>query len=311
MLALLVVLVTASSWYPFTLDLPRRVANTARQLADGAWDLDGHSLVVLRNPERMAASLARQQFKISIEAEPAPAEQWGPARLFSIGRHPHTPALMIGIDRREVVLYLPCGGGKVQEDAVWRFAMPAANHVSVSIWLHARRDAVPTVQVGTQQMVNLENRCPRGLAPAVPDATQPWALGNVYSGHRPFSGRISKLELDDGVRRIDLLREADWAVPLRYWIWPERLYEPSNALGSEILPTAWHLSSFALLGYFLAAVTRRRQDLRSILTLLAFAAVITAGKLFVQGRHPALADVAVHLIGAIVGLLAHERMLSK
>jgi VanZ family protein len=299
-----------SAWYPFTLDLPECVRNTAVQLPDGTWDLDGRSRVVARFHESAVAPVTQRRFSITVQARPAIGEQSGPARLLSIGRDPYGPGFMVGVDHQDIVLYLPCHGAASNADAAWRFPIPKAQDIAVTLWFGDGAAGAPSIQVGDGPRVILDNRCQTGSSAGIPDLAQPWALGNVYSGHRPFTGRILKLEMAVGDRRIDLLRDASWQAPEVYWHWPERLYQGPSTVGDELIAASWHFVSFAMVAWFAASYGGRHTVPHQFTAMLAFAAVLTAGKVLVANRHPSVIDLLVNLAGAATGLYAYNRCAS-
>jgi VanZ family protein len=308
----MMMLTVVSSWYPFTLDLPKRVVNTAVQHPGGAWDLDGNSRVISPGLRTNAAEfMSGGRFSMTVQAMAAAPDQTGPARLISVGHNPYQPALMIGIDRKDVVLYLPCDGAASNVDAEWRISFDGGQDLMVRLWIDtAEIGTVVSIQINNQPRLRLDNSCPAGTSPRLPEATAPWALGNVASGHRPFVGRIDKLELSQDRRRIDLLRAEPWQAPSTFWIFPERLYEPSNNTSEELVPALWHLASFAMLGYLAAASGRRRKTVQLFAATFVFAMILIAGKVFVAGRHPDMLDLFLNAAGAAVGTYGYLRYAS-
>lgn len=159
------------------------------------------------------------------------------------------------------------------------------------------------VQVDGQTWTALENHCPSGMSPRPPSLSAPWTLGNVYSGHRPFEGSLLSLHLDSPGERVDLLRDLHWVAAGPYWLWPERLYQPSTNVRDELLASVWHFAGFACLAYFLAAsLGMAATKTRLMLGITVFAVAMTVGKVVVSERHPSLVDLVVNLVGAGVGL---------
>jgi hypothetical protein len=305
-------LVIASSWYPFAIELPTRVANSAVRRADGSWLLDRGSRVVSEAPAGADQILVENDFTLTVRATPAMGEQSGPARLVSIQQHPYDSGLMIGVDRGNVVVYLPCAGAVPSESAEWSVPLDATQH-SVSVALRFRRldgqrDA--SVKVNAQPGVRLDNRCPAGTAPtAIDNAATPWTLGNVRSGHRPFVGVIDSLELSsaDG-RQIDVLKTSIWQVPSDFWLLPERLYQTRS---DSVLAAIWHIVSFALLGYLLIDSYRDHRAAQLLMAVIAFAAMVNAGKLLFAERHPALIDAVLNASAAAAAICAHRYYLAR
>lgn len=309
LIALAVVLVVnvISSWYPFVLELPQRVTNTAQRQPDGTWDLDGNSRVTGHAPESVAAAMARSQFRLTVEARPALPDQTGPARLFAIGHSPYDASLMIGIERDEVVLRLPCSAASAESDAEWRMPMPGWREVAVSVWFDpSAAGLTPTIQVGTGPRVQLKSNCPKGTTPRLPDVEASWTLGNVYTGHRPFVGRIVKLELAVAGtgQPADLLDDARWQAPATFWMWPERVHQ--HAGNDNILAAAWHFVGFVPLGYLAGMAIPYLGYPRVLASALAFSVVLNGGKLLIAGRHASLVDLLVNLAGILVGLVTYQ-----
>jgi hypothetical protein len=309
----MMMITVVSSWYPFTLDLPKRVVNSAVQHNSGAWDLDGNSRVISASPPAMASALlSGGRFNITVEAIAAVADQTGPARLMSIGSTPYDPALMIGIDRNDVVLYVPCDGAASNVDADWRIPFGGDSRLVASLWIDKGGDGtVVSVQVNNQPRVRLDNRCPAGTSPTLPETKAPWALGNVASGHRPFIGRIVKLEMSQDGRSIDLLRAVTWQAPVVFWLLPERLFQPSNGFSGDVLAALWHAVSFALLGYFLADASRHWRTPQLLAFIVIFALILNGGKALVAGRHPAVIDLLLNVAAAVTFLYGRRHFTNE
>jgi hypothetical protein len=307
--ALLVVLVSivVSTWFPFELDLPRRVQNTAVQRADGAWEIDRHSRIVSHGPISTAMSPGATRLGLSIEAIATSSGQVGPARLLSAGRHPYEAGFMVGIDRNHLIVYLHCAGGADNVDAAWTVPLEG-QRLAVQLWIDlGRSDGVVSMQVNDQPTIDMASRCPAGTVPALPDVNAPWALGNVYSGHRPFVGRIDKLEAEVDGRKHDLLRATAWEVPATFWLWPERFYQPANDISTEILSAVWHLASFAILGCLMGRVSRRVPTRQLVMAAFLFAVVLNGGKGLIAGRHPSAIDLLLNLVGVFTCLQLRRR----
>ena len=207
----LVVLIVASSWYPFALDIPKRIDNSASRLPDGTWELGRRSLVISHTADPLTAIVNQGPFRLTVAARPAIAEQSGPARLFSTGHSPWDAAFMIGIDHGDVVVRLPCGGVASDVDTEWRVPLNSTGDVELALRFEGgMTDKGFYLQVANNAWMQLRNTCPSGTSPRLPNALDHLALGNVYSGHRPFVGRIHTLELVSGERTVDLLRALPW-----------------------------------------------------------------------------------------------------
>lgn len=304
-LILVVAINVVSSWYPFVVDLPQRIINTARQQQDGSWDVDGSSRVTGHAPTRVAAAMANNPFRLTIEAWPASPGLTGPARLLAVGHSPYDASFMLGIERNEVVLRLPCSGAEAGTDVEWRMPIQNWQKVVVSVWFDFVSGVlVPSIQVNAGRKVQLQNDCPAGTVPTLPSAAVPWTLGNVGSGHRPFVGRIVKLELTWAGHQLDLLGGVRWQTPAMFWVWPERVYQPA---GDHPLAATWHFVGYVPLGYLVGTAIPHLGCARVLAGALAFPVALNGGKLFVAGRHASLVDLVVNLAGLLAGFFAYQR----
>jgi hypothetical protein len=304
-LSLVIVVNVVSSWYPFMVDVPERRSNTARQQQDASWDVDAGSRVTGYASTHAAAAMANRQFRFSIEARPAFPDQAGPARLLAIGNSPYDASFMIGIERNEVVLRLPCTGEADGVGAEWRVPMQSWREIVVSVRFDpsAGGGLAPSIQVGSGPKSQLPNNCPGSTVPSLPDAGTPWTLGNVRSGHRPFVGRIVKLDLDEDGHRLDLLKDTQWQTPATFWMWSERVYQPAE---DHVLAATWHFVSFVPLGFLAGMASPILGVPRALAGVLAFSGILNGGKLLIVGRHASLNDMLLNLAGTIAGLAAFQ-----
>jgi hypothetical protein len=292
----------AAAWFPFTLDLPVRVTNTAAQGLSGGWRVDADSRVSMENPSPAAVEMTRQRyFEFSVVATPGLPDLSGPARVFSIGRDPYQPALMLAVDGTEFVVRLPCiGPAGAVANAEWRSPLQAGERLVQAVRFQPSAAGIEAVSSSPiNESLRSVRKCPAGTAAGAPDSHVPWTIGNVASGHRPFVGLISELVIDDGRHRLDLLRQLRWQTPAVYWRWPERWLQRAD--GWQLLPTAWHFASFVPLGYLWSAAGRSTTVMRTLTPVACFAALLNAVKLFVAGRHVSLIDVVVNVAGAAAG----------
>jgi VanZ family protein len=304
-LAVVLVVNVASSWYPFALELPERITNTARRQPDGSWDLDSRSRVTAYAPDIAPSVMATGQFRLTLEARLALPHQSGPARLFATGYSPYDASFMAGIDDKEFVLRLPCSGAAAGIDAEWRVPIPDRQGIAISVLFSSPAEGLsPTLQVVDEPMVHIKKACPEGTSPQLPDAVARWTLGNVNSGHRPFAGRIVRLELDGPGQYVDLLRDIQWQAPARFWLWPERVYQPAD---KNILQSIWHFVSFVPLGCLAGVAIPSMGYPRVLIGILAFSTVVNGGKLLFAGRHASLLDVLLNMAGAVAGIAACHR----
>jgi VanZ family protein len=290
-------------WYPFTLDPPRRVDNTARRLADGAWELDAASRVTIH----LRGAQPDSAYSIAVKVRPAHVDQTGPARLVSVGSNPYEPSLMLGLDHADVVVRLPCADG--ENDAEWRVPRGDSEELTVTFWpLGDGTVSQPLLAVDGRAQMELQYRCPIDLRILTSLVHRPWTLGNVRSGHRPFVGRVTGLEFAAGEQRLDLLRDSMVETPASYWIWPERLFQPDAIQEpGDWVAVLWHFLGFLVIACLLESGKAPSTAGRTMLAATAFSATLFAGKLVIVGRHPSISDVMLNLGGAATGILLYRR----
>ena len=290
-------------WYPFTLDPPKRVDNTARRLADGTWEIDVESRVTIHLPDIQPDGA----YSIFVKALPAHADQFGPARLVSVGSNPYEPSLMLGLDHADIVVRLPCADG--ENDAEWRVPRGDLEELAVTLWpLGNGSVSQPLLTVNDRAPLELQYRCPINRHVLSSLVSRPWTLGNVQSGHRPFVGRITDLEFAAGERQLDLLRESMVETPPSYWIWPERLYQPdaTREQGHWVV-VLWHFLGVLVLACLIETGQAPSTAGRTMFVATAFSATLFAGKFLIMGRHPSIADLMLNVGGAATGILLCRR----
>ena len=141
------------------------------------------------------------------------------------------------------------------------------------------------------------------------DSTSVWtagliALGDEVHGGGPWRGEIRLAEVRTSGYAVDYVRPGALSMPERYFYFPDRIepFPPSDGLGRLYL--LFEALSFIPVGFLI--VWARRPPVRPIpATLLAaaLAAVLAAGKLLFAERREVLADIAMQVIGALLGAL--------
>jgi hypothetical protein len=292
-------LCAVEAWYPFKADPPRVVSNGAHRLLEGAIDFAGPSRVFSRN----AFLVQGAPDELVITAELARADQSGPARLIDVGSNPYAPGFIIGVVQDTLVVRLPCDG---QGESEWQIPYTPGRQLSVSLLLHGLAPGrTASLRVNGEHQAELSNRCPQGRQLRWPDAQTPWTLGNVYSGHRPFVGRLLEVSVVRNTARVDALRDIAWEMPESFWFWPERLYEPfSLDEWGEVLVAAYHFAVFWVFGRLLRVARPRAGNIRLLLLAVALSCTVNAGKVLVAGRHPSVLDLVLNLLGAAAAIHA-------
>jgi VanZ family protein len=213
---------------------------------------------------------------------------------------------MLGVDQSVLVIRMPCLAE--DQDAEWRIALDAEPSTAVRISLgQAGAGTRPGLRIGQREPVILEPRCPDGerFPPFGPESL--WTLGNVASGHRPFVGRIERVDVTVAGQTIDLLRDRPLAIPPSYWMLPERLYQPAGDGVTEDLAAVWHVAGFLLLGCILVSGPRPRTSQAAIALTCLFSLILNSGKLAIVGRHVATPDILLNVVGAALGILVCRR----
>jgi uncharacterized membrane protein YeaQ/YmgE (transglycosylase-associated protein family) len=135
------------------------------------------------------------------------------------------------------------------------------------------------------------------------------ALGDEVHGGGPWRGQVRRAEVTTAVHSVDYLRPGALSVPASYLYLPDHV-EPFPPLGGVAWLTAFlDMLSFIPLGFML--VLARKPPMQPVLASLlavALAVGLAAGKFVFDGRHTAVLNIVLEIVGGVLGALLAWRL---
>lgn len=293
---LLVVVIgyASASLFPFGLDLPRRVANAAvRDRGEVVFPAPGMMVV----PEPGSPADLDLPLRLDLEVE-ATGEQDGPARILSLSSGPHSQSLMVGQSGPDLVVRVRRPGtddlGSPPLVAPGVLGRPGLVHIAVEVTADEVLLEVDGRRVDTDVGEGLEQW----------DPAHHLVLGNEHGGARPWIGRIGLARLAWPGAGLDLVSVGE--LPVEYWRVPARWIAPTPWYRSwELGPVELlHAAALSLVGWFGVRAFPRRRPWTVLGWCWGLSTVTLAAKFAVGGRHPAVGDAVVELLGAAAGVAA-------
>ncbi len=299
----------AVGFAPFRLDPPWPRSNGAH-LVDGGVTITGPAIARSpRPPSWLAAARDTGEFAVDLEIRAREPDQVGPARIVTIEEDYTHADLMIGQDEADLVVRARRPGTDASGDPPLRVSGVFGDRR----W---HRISVTTPEGGLDVAVDGVSSA-RVTLPA--NAFRQWDtryrlfVGDAARGDRVWRGEIRKLEAGAAGTEEDYLAAGALDRPPRLWYVPDRLDDPIGLAGAGIARIAeialLHFAGFVPVGPLAIAMARgrRRRLLAATLAVLALAAGIQVGKVFFDGRHPALIDLVVEGCGGLAGAVALAR----
>ncbi len=305
LVALLLVLV-GLSLFPFRLDAARQVPNDVEVGADGQVAFDRFNRMRSEGPQRWLSDVSPDDsVTVELDLRPADVEQTGPARVLAVSSDPDNADVVVGQERRDVVVRVRRAGS---DPSGWP-DLRVPDVLSASEWTSVRITVEPD-RVG----VDVD-----GVALAAEDVSVPpvstWdrsyttALGDEVDGGRPWAGQLRRATITTPTGTADLLAPGVLDVPESYRYEPRRGWEPALPVSvPDALVDLLHALAFVPVGALLALALPRARIAPLLLATLVLTFALTASKMFFESRHPSLSDPVVETVGSLIGLLIVRRL---
>jgi len=300
--ALLAIAVFANvfiSFHPFQLDPPGRRSNPIVRGADGSLEFLGPSIARTSQPPSFLADAIRSSaLEVELDLRAAQADQWGPARIFTISRDYWQSNLTIGQQGADLVVRLrrpgaTSWGGPIFEvprvfaERRWRDLLVSIGDDRIEIRVDGRLEAESALPAGALGTWDPDHRL---------------ALGDEVIGGRPWRGEMRRARVSVAGRVVDLLEASEIETPAQVWYWPRRLRRSQGWNRDEVLSGAWHLAGLVPFGFAVAGLWRRRSPLLAAGgASLGLSLILLGGKIFLSGRHPYFFDVVIQTCGGLLG----------
>jgi hypothetical protein len=299
----LVLLFAFVAYSPFTWDPPRTVRNEVTRSADGSLRFGE------MNNARTAGSPAwlddvRTSGIVHIRLEVAPQSLQEQASIMMLASDFWHTDFAIAQDHSSLLVWLRRPGSDASGDPPFTVdkALQPRRWNSVDVVLH--RDDIRIDVNGTTRLT--------GHVP--PDSPRVWsagqvALGDEVQGGGPWQGKIRLAEVRTSGHAVDYVRPGALSIPGHYLYFPDHVEPFPPTDHAEWRTLFLLLLSFIPVGFLI--VWTRRPPVRPIpATMLAtaLAVVLAAGKFLFHGRHMAVADIVMQVVGALLGALLAWRL---
>lgn len=298
---LLVVGVLAlQSWLPFDAELPLFRRTEPVRTVNGTIALDGRAVLQSDDaPDWLAGARARSEIAVDLEVRPATWRQGGPARILTVSDDTHAADLMIGQNETDLVVRLRHPGTDQNGEpgySVRGVLTPEVWHTISLTVLHGDL----TVEVDGDVVIHEDLGSDRPLSGW--DLGYTVALGDEPVGERGWAGSIRRAVVSSPSGTSNLLGTGELDPGTGEIVRSRVRTFPTAKAEDPTLITLARLLTFAPIGAGAHLLWRNWR--RTSLVVVAVALGLTAGKLFIAGRHPLAADAAVGVAGGYVGALA-------
>lgn len=298
LLAVLVLLLATVAYYPFDWNPPRTVANDVRRTPAGTLRFGEDNVArTPGTPAWVGEARGGASVRVDLRVRPAFPQRYSPVSILMVARdYWHTD---LGIDQygRDLVVSLGRPGSTENGDPPFVVDGAFAPGRWTAIMVTLSRTAVVVAVDGTTRV---REPLPAGYQRAWEGGRL--ALGDEVRGGHGWQGEIARAEVRTPTRSVDYVEPDALDVPEESFYLPDHVapFPPVSRLEWAIL--ALHLLSFAPLGFLVARLRRPPYGLLTATALAAGVALVLAlGKFGFDGRHTAVADVAVQIAGALAG----------
>ena len=298
LLAGIVVLLAAVSYYPFRWDPPRIVRNQVVRTADGS--LRFSEMNAARTPGTPAwLGQARTSGSVQIKLAVDPRSAQQRASMMMLASNYWATDFAIVQDHSSLLVWLRRPGSDISGDPPFTVdgALAERRWASVEVLVHG-----DSLRVRVNGRTRLAARIPAD-SPRVWTAGQ-IALGDELHGGGPWQGTIRYAQVSTQGHAVDYINPGALSIPAQFLYFPDRIEPFPPAELADWLAFPLHLLLFVPVGFLI--VWARRPPIHPVPATLLAAGIIVplaAGRLLFYGRHIAVGDVVMQSVGALLGAL--------
>lgn len=297
---------------PFRWDPPEYVSNGA-VIESGRIRFDTPGLV--RSPSAapwIERARRSHSFRVGLRVRSSSAEQFGPARIFSVSDNPNLRNLTIGQEGADLVLRLRTTATSLNgsPDYVIPGVFTAPRWVEIGVAVRGER---VTLLVDGQSVLS-EALPPQPLSTW--NINYDVVLGNEATGDRPWLGELTQAVLSVDEWSLNLLQSSRLEAPARYWsgVSDRSLFATriSNWDIDAVSDAILNLLCFIPLGFLLVTARGQHGSLIGAVILCAMISLcMETTQLCFEYRQASSSDWMLNTCGATVGALVARWMIVK
>ena len=294
----------AAAFFPFRLDLPRRVINGAAVNGD---NVRFESPGIVRTggpPVWLQDALSRQSLSVAVTFRSFASQQFGPARIFTLSENQNLRNLTIGQDGDDLIVRLRTTATSLngRPDYYIRDVFRELAWRQLQVEIRPGR-----VRILVDGRLEVNRPLPRnGL-----DIWNPrycLALGNELNGRRAWLGEIRHVEVHVGDRTYAGVEQLELRRPDYYWAgvrwewyvpWKELLRSPKRQRD-----LALNFICFIPLGFVVASsMWKGNRLLRAVAGCSAISLFAELVQIGIDDRFPSMVDWILNSLGGLVGAM--------
>lgn len=306
-LFLLIILYCFVAFFPFKLapETPGNQPNGAELTAEKVLQLHAPGFAYTESPPSwVKKAIAIADFQLSLEVRASKAQQYGPARIFTLSANHSLRNITVGQQGGSLIVRVRTRRSSLNGtpdywiDKV--FSNPGWRHIEIlinasTLVIHAGDDSL---------LIDLVQDHPFDVW----DSSYRLALGNEFSGRRPWLGEIRKAVVRVGDRSYDYLLPGALQIESSYRVAAARElsfvpFVNRRFTNSSIMDWVVNFVGFIPFGWLLGMLRRPGSGML-LATLLAAALSATfevSQLLFLAGRFPAIEDLIMNTLGGFAG----------
>jgi VanZ family protein len=302
-LVLMVLLLVLIAYFPFDWSPPRTVVNQVTRSTNGSLQFGE------MNRARASGTAAwlpavRTSGVIEVELEAAPGSLQADAAIMVLARDYWDTDFAIGQYHSTLLVWLRRPGSDVNGGPPLAIDRVFQLHRWTRVQVTLEHD---DLRVAVDGEARLTERVPT-------DSLQTWgpgqiALGDEVHGGDPWRGEVRRATVRTRGHAVDYVMPGALSIPRSYLYLPDHV-EPFPPVNTEQWLTALlDMLSFVLLGVVLVlARTPPARPIPATFVAATLAVVLAAGKFLFLGRHTSVLNIALDVLGGLLGALLAWQM---
>ena len=292
----------AVGFFPFELEPPTYVKNSATPIEAGGISFPGPGMARTSSPPTLLSEVINgSPLRVRLRFRPERADQRGPARILTISSDYWMRNLTIGQDGEDLIVRLRRSDSDLNGMPPFRVPDMLGDLNWHHLELSVEKDKVTIVADGVERV-----RTPIGSARLENWSTKfNLALGNEVIGGRQWLGEITLALVEVGENTYRYSDPGALELPQGWWEVPPRLHDIAGLkriAQSDGLDVLINLLGFVPLGAYVAWHSNGHTKMTlAIVAAVAISLSIEIGQVLFAGRYPSLVDLFLNVAGAAIG----------